>query len=241
MQFIMCKKLKGKWGNLSTASKALVIVIALVVVGLLIFSFLPIMRVAYAVEETYQARETYYVQESYVVEEAYTVLEPYTTIEAFCDREPCERNIPIDYTVLSGRGYNYIESDGSPACTLELVIGNRDVIGGTFTVEFLITLSSNLTTTISGSKYIEAGMTQKVIAYYFDAALRDAYSFSYSVIAPEKPNPTYREEEVTRYREVVEYGEVTKYEYTPVEVMVLKTRMVTDYKRVSLLNYLLNY
>ena len=168
-------------------------------------------------------------------------MEPYTDIEVFCDEEPCTGYVPIDYLVISGQGYNYFEHDGSPACRVELVIENTDAIGGTFTVEFLITLRGDLTTTISGSKYIEAGGTKGILAYYFGEPLKTLYSFSYSVMAPEKPDPTYREEEVTKYREVIEYGEVTKYRYVPEEVTVLKTRTVTNYKRVSLLSYLINY
>jgi len=234
------KQKKNIWQRLSRRGQTLTIGIAVVVVLLLIFLFVPMMQVAYAEEESYQAVESYYVKESYTVEEEYIVMEPYTAIEAFCDEEPCEEYIPIDYLVVSGQGYNYFESDGSPACSVELNIKNTDVIDGTFTVEFLITVRGDETTTISGSKYIPAGATQKVIAYY-DEPLKTLYSFSYSVIAPEKPNPSYREEEVTKYREVVEYGEVTKYEYVPVEVLVLKTRTVTSYKRVSFLSYLINY
>lgn len=237
----MWQKLTEKWQKLTKKGKTLAIVLASVVFLLVVFSFVPIMRVSYLAEETYQATETYYVRESYTVEEAYIVLEPYTDIEVYCDEEPCEKYIPIDYSVLSGQGFNYVESDGSYACSVELDIENTDVIGGTFTVEFLITLRGDLTTTISGSKYIEAGMTQKVIAYYHYAPLKTLYSFSYSVIAPQKPDPTYREEEVIKYREVTEYGEVTKYEYVPEEVTVLKTRTVTSCKRVSLLKYLISY
>jgi len=236
----MEKKLTGRWGKLSAEGKALVIVVVVVVVALLVFSFVPIMRVPYEIEESYQTTETYYVQDSYVVEEAYVVLEPYTEIEIYCDFEPCAEYIPIDYEIVSGRGVNYFEFDGSPVCLVELTIVNMDNIGGEFTVEFLITLHNNLTTTISASKYIEAGSTRTVTAYYGEP-LKTLYSFSYSVSAPQKPDPSYREEEVTRYREVIEYGEVTKYEYTPVEVTVLKTRTATDYKRVSVLSYLLDY
>jgi len=237
----MWKKLTEKWQKLTKKGKTLAIVLASVVFLLLVFSFVPIMRVSYLAEETYQATETYYVRESYTVEGPYTVMEPYTDIEIYCDEEPCEKYIPIDYSVISGKGFNYVESDGSYACSVELDIQNTDVIGGTFTVEFLITLRGDLTTTISGSKYIEAGMTQKVIAYYFYAPLKTLYSFSYSVIAPQKPNPTYREEEVIKYREVTVYGEVTDYRYVPEEVTVLKTRTVTGCKRVSLLKYLISY
>ncbi|OGO06106.1 MAG: hypothetical protein A2Z76_00540 [Chloroflexi bacterium RBG_13_56_8b] len=229
------------WKKLTGSGKALVIVIAVVVVAILVFSFLPIMRVSYEAEESYLTTETYYALEIYTVDEPHTVLEPYTAIEAYCDQEPCEKYIPIEYSVVSGRGSNYIESDGSPACSVELDIENTDVIGGTFTVEFLVTLSGDLTTTISGSKTIAAGATGKVIAYYLYAPLKTLYSFSYSVFPPEKPNPSYREEEVIRYREVVEYGEVTKSEYVPKELTVLKTRTVTAYKRVSLLDHLMNY
>ena len=237
----MWQKCTEKWLNLSTEGKALAIVIASLVVASLVFSFVPIMRVSYEVEETYQATETYYVQDSYTVEESYIVTEYYTDIEIYCDQEPpCQENIPIDYTVISGRGVNYFEFDGSPVCLVELTIENTDEIDGEFTVEFLITLHNNLSTTISASKYIEAGSTRTVTAFYGEP-LKTLYSFSHSVSAPQKPDLSYREEEVTRYREVIEYGEVTKDEYTPVEVTVLKTRTVTDYKRVSLLDYLISY
>ena len=236
----MWQKCTEKWRKLSTEGKALTIVVALVVVASLVFSFVPIMRVSYEVEETYQTTETYYELEIYTVEEEYTVMEPYTDIEIQCDAEPCAEYVPIDYIIISGRGVNYFEFDGSPVCLVELTIENTDEIGGEFTVEFLITLHNNLSTTISASKYIEAGSTRTVIAFYGEA-LKTLSSFTYSITAPTKDNPSYREEEVAKEREVIEYGEVTKYEYTPVEVTVLKTRTVTDYKRVSLLDYLISY
>lgn len=236
----MWKKLTQKWQKLTSKWRALVIGLASLVLLLLVFSFVPIMRVSYAVEESYQATETYYVRESYTVEEPYTVMEPYMAIEVYCDQEPCQPYIPIDYLVVGGQGYNYIEYDGTPSCSVELDIKNTDVIDGIFTVEFRLTLQGDLTTTVSKSKYIEAGRTQKVIAYY-GSPLETSYSFTYSVIAPQKPDPTYREEEVTKYREVIEYEEVTKYEYIPQEVDVLKTRTVINYKRVSLFDYLINY
>ncbi len=236
----MWQKLVKKWGNLSAEGKALVIVIAVVVVALLVFSFVPIMRVPYEVEESYLTTETYYDQEIYTVEEEYTVMEPYTDIEIYCDLEPCSEYIPIDYEVVSGQGVNYFEFDGSPVCLVELTIENTDTIGGDFTVEFLITLHNNLNATISASKYIEAGSTRTITAYYGEP-LKTLYSFSYSVSAPQKPDLSYREVEVTKYREVTEFGEVTKERYVPVELTVVKTRTATDYKRVSLLNHLLNY
>jgi hypothetical protein len=168
-------------------------------------------------------------------------MEPYTVIEAHCDAEPCEKYVPIEYAVVGGRGYNYIESDGSLACSVELDIKNMDIVDGTFTVEFLVTLNGDVTATISGSKTIAAGTTGKVIAYYLSSSMKTLYSFSYSVFPPEKLNPTYWEEEVTRYLEVTEYGEVTKNEYSPIELTVLKTRTVIEYKRVSVLDYLRNY
>ncbi len=237
----MWQRLIGRWRKLSKEGKALVIVVAVVVVAILVFCFVPIMQVPYQVEESYLTTETYYELQSYTVEGPHTVLEPYTAIDVYCEEEPCERYMAIDYSVIGGQGYNYIESDGSPACSVELDIQNTDVVGGTFNVEFLITLRGDLTTTIFGSKDIEAGMTGKVIAYYFEESLETLYSFSYSVVAPQKLNPTYVEEEVTRYREVIEYGEVTEFEYIPVELTVLKTEMVTHYKRVSVLSYLKDY
>jgi hypothetical protein len=236
----MAPKKQNIWQRLSKEGKALAIVIAAVVVFLLVFSFVPVMRVAYDVEESYLATDTYYTLESYTVEEPYIVMEPYTDIEIICDVEPCTEYVPIDYTIIGGQGYNYFEFDGTPSCWVELTIKNNDDIGGEFEVEFLITLNTNLSTTISAAKYIDAGTTRTVTAYYGEP-LKTLYSFSYSVTAPQKLDLSYREEEVTKYREVTKYGEVTKEEYAPVELTVLKTRTVTAYKRVSLLSYLVNY
>jgi hypothetical protein len=236
----MAHKRQNIWQRLSKEGKALTIVIAAVIVFVLIFAFVPVMRVAYPAEESYLDTDTYYTLESYTVEEPYIVMEPYTDIEIVCDLEPCTEYVPLDYTIIGGQGYNYFTFDGSPACWVELTIRNDDDIGGEFSAEFLITLSTNLSTTISAAKYIDAGTTRTITAYY-DEPLKTLYSFSYSVTAPEKPDPTYREEEVTKYREVTKYGEVTKEEYVPVELTVLKTRTVTAYKRVSLLSYLVNY
>ena len=236
----MWQRLIGKWRDLSKEGKALVIVVAAVVVAVLVFCFVPIMRVSYQVEESYPTTETYYELEIYTVEEEYTEEEPYTVIEIYCAEEPCLQYIPIDYTVIRGEGYNYFQSDGSPACGIDLYIQNDDVIGGVFTADFVITLQGDLTTTISGSKYIEAGDTQKVKAYY-DAPLKTLHSFTYSITAPTKLNPTYTEVEVTKYQPVIEYGEVTKERYIPQEVEVLKRRNVIHDKRVSLLDYWINY
>jgi uncharacterized protein YxeA len=236
----MWQKLAEMWRKLSTGGKALTVLVAALVVIILLFCFLPVMKVPYDVEESYVATETYYKLETYTTEEEYTELEPYTDIEIRCDLEPCSANVSIDYVVVSGQGINYFRYDGTPACLVELTITNTDVISGQFTVEFLITLHNNLNTTITGANYIEAGATRTITAY-FDEPLKTLYSFTYSVMAPQKPDPSYEEVEVTKYREVTKFGEVTKEEYVPVEVTVLKTRTVTDYKRVSLLDYLLHY
>ncbi len=228
----------NKLKNLTRLWKPLAIGLGPVVVILLVFSFVPIKQVSYPVEETYQAVETYYVREVYTVEEPYTVQEPYTDIEIYCEEEPCQKYIPIDYLVISAQGYNYY---GGTSCGVELYIENTDVISGTFTAEFLLTLRDDITAKVYASKYIAAGSTQRVIASYERSPLKTLDSFTYTVFAPTKPNPTYIEVEVTKYREVTEYGEVTKERYIPQELTVLKTRTVISYKRVSLLDYLKNY
>ena len=237
----MWQRLVGKWRKLSREGKALVIVVAVVVVAILVFCLVPIMRVPYQVEESYLATETYYEMEKYTVEEEYPVTESYTAIEVFCDEEPCTEYIPIDFVVISGEGYNYIEFDGSPSSYVALTIRNTDIIDGEFTVDFLVTLHDNSIHLVSASNYITAGGTETVIAYNYGTVLQTLTSFSYSVSAPQKPDPSYREEEVTKEREVMVYGEVTKERYIPVELTVLKTEMVTHYKRVSVLSYLINY
>jgi hypothetical protein len=240
----MVRKIKEKpkpwWVRLSREGKALIIVLGLLVVAMLVFSFIPMIKVGYEVEEEYLAQETYYSRESYTAEEAYIVLEPYTDTEVYCDQEPCTGYIPISYSVIETEGYNF-ESSGAGACAVSVTIMNTDTVDGLFNVDFLLTLQGDLTATVSKSKPIAAGSTQRVITYYYGQFLDTPDSFSYTVYPPQKPDPSYREEEVTKYQEVIEHGEVTKYEYTPQELTVLKTRTVTEYKRVSPLDYLLNY
>ncbi len=227
----LAKKLAQKW-------KLLAIVLGSVVFLLLVFSFAPIMRVSYVTQEMYSVTETYYVKEIYTELEPYTVMEPYTEIEISCAEEPCQQYIPIDYSVVSEVGYNY---PGGTGCIVELYIKNTDVIGGTFTVEFLLTLLWEAPATVTKSKYIAAGSTERIIISYEGAPLETPHTYTYSITAPTKPNPTYTEVEVTKYRSVIEYGEVTKERYVPQEVEVLKTRTVINYKRVALLDYLINY
>jgi len=230
----MWKKLK----KLTKNWKPVAIGLGSAVLFLLICSLVPIIRVSYVVEEMYPATETYYVRETYTVQEPYTVMEPYTGIEIYCEEEPCQKYVPIDYSVTSEEGYNY---PGGSGCSVELYIKNTDVIGGTFTVEFHLTLLWEPPTTIAKSRYIAAGSTERIVASYESAPLETPHSFTYSISAPTKANPTYREVEVTKYRPVIEYGEVTKERYVPQEVSVLKTRTVINYKRVSLLEYLISY
>lgn len=218
--------------------KALAIGLGSVVLFLLVFSFVPIMRVSYLVEEMYSVTETYYVVESYTELEPYTAMEPYTAIEISCEEEPCQQYIPIDYSVTGEVAYNY---PGGTGCLVEMYIQNTDVIGGTFTVDFHLTLLWEAPTTVTKSKYIAAGSTERIVASYEGAPLETPHSFTYSISAPTKLNPTYTEVEVIKYRPVIEYGEVTKERYVPQEVAVLKTRTVINYKRVSLLEYLISY
>jgi hypothetical protein len=227
----LAQKLAQKW-------KLLAIVLGSLVFLLLIFSLVPIKRVSYAVEEMYSVTETYYVQETYTVEEPYTVLEPYTDIEISCAEEPCQQYIPIDYLIISEEGWNH---PGGKGCNVEVYIQNNDVIGGTFTVEFQLTLLWEAPATVTKSKYIEAGDTERIVISYEGAPLETPHSYTYSITSPTKLNPTYTEVEVTKYRSIIEYGEVTKEIYVPQEVEVLKTRTVIDYKRVSLFDYLINY
>ena len=88
---------------------------------------------------------------------------------------------------------------------------------------------------------IEAGSTERIVASYEGAPLETPHTYSNYVTAPTKLNPTYTEVEVIKYQEVIEYRDVTKERYVPQEVEVLKTRTVINYKRVSLLDYLISY
>jgi hypothetical protein len=229
------KKLVKK---LAPRGKLLAIVLGSLALLLLIFSFVPIKRVSYVTQEMYSVTETYYVKEIYTEQEPITILEPYTEIEIYCAEEPCKKYIPINFLVVSEVGYNY---PGGTGCSVEIYIQNIDAIDGTFTVEFYLTLLWEAPATVVKSKYIKAGSTERIVASYVGAPLKTPHTYSYSITAPTKPNPTYTEVEVTKYRSVIEYGVVTKERYVPKEVEVPKTRTVINYKRVSLLDYLINY
>jgi hypothetical protein len=233
---------KDTWKKLAKKivprGKLLAIVLGSLAFLLLIFSFVPIKRVSYVTQEMYSVTETYYVQEIYTEQEPFTVLEPYTEIEIYCAEEPCKKYIPINYRVVSEVGFNY---PGGTGCIVEIYIQNIDAIGGTFTVEFYLTLLWEAPATVIKSKYIAAGSTERIVASYEGAPLETPHTYTYYVTAPTKLNPTYTEVEVTKYRSVIEYREVTKERYVPQEVEVPKTRTVTNYKRVSFLDYLINY
>lgn len=234
-------KLNEKWKKLSKAGKALIIGSASLVVLLLLFAFLPVMKVSYLVEESYTEVETYHTQETEIVLEPYTYMETYTEVEAHCDQPPCEEYIPLDYRVVSAEGYNYYEFDGSPACTVEIYIENLDEEGGTFRADLVLSIQHDLTTEVDGSKFVGAGNTDRIVITFYDGALESPTSFTYSITPPTKPDPSYWEEVATKEREVTDYQEVTQYVYIPEEVTVAKTRTVTVSEWVSLLTYLIDY
>jgi len=206
---------------------------------LLVFCLAPVKWVSYAADETYQATETYYVSEPYTWEEPFVDTEPYTEIETYYEMEPREEAVPIDYVVTGDEGYNYF---GGGGFYVRVYIKNTDVIGGDFTVLFDLTLHGGSKTTESKTKYIAAGREEKLTLSYRGAAMS---SFTYSITPPTKTATVYREVEKTRevvkYRPVVKYREVTEYRCVPEERTVWKTRPVTGWKRVPMLEYLRSY
>jgi len=219
--------------------KPLVIGLGSALAFTLVFCLAPVKWVSYTADETYQATETYYVSEPYIWEEPFVDTEPYTEIETYYEMERCEEAVPIDYLVTGDEGYNYF---GGGGFYVRVYIKNTDVIGGDFTVLFDLTLHGGSKTTKSKSKYIEAGREEKLTLSYHGATLS---SFTYSVTPPTKTATVYREvgktREVVKYRPVVKYREVTEYRYVPEERTVWKTRPVTGWKRVPMLEYLRSY
>lgn len=206
---------------------------------LLVFCLAPVKWVSYTVDERYQTTETYYVSEPYTTGEPYIDMEPYTEIETYYEKEPYEEAVPIDYLVTGEEGYNYF---GGGGFYVRIDIKNTDVIGGTFTVLFDFTLKGGPTTTESRSKYIEAGKTEKLTVSYHGATLD---FFTYLVTPPTETVTAYRNVEktgeVVNYRPVVKYREITEYRCVPKEGVVWKTRPLTGWKRVSMLEYLRSY
>ncbi|UCC90881.1 MAG: hypothetical protein JSW24_01600 [Dehalococcoidia bacterium] len=206
---------------------------------LLVFCLAPVKAVSYTVDEKYQTTETYYVSELYTREEPYVETEPYTDIETYYEKEPYEEAVPIDYVVTGEEGYNYF---GGGGFYVRVYIKNTDVIGGDFTVLFDLTLHGGAKTTESKTKYIAAGKEEKLTISYHGAALS---FFTYSVTPPVKTVTAYRTVEKTRevinYRPVIKYREITEYRCVPQEMTVCKTRPVTRWKRVSMLEYLRSY
>ena len=205
----------------------------------LVFCLAPVKAVSYTTDESYQTTETYYVTEPYIWDEPYADTEPYTEIETYYEKELYEEAVPIDYLVTGEEGYNYFGGEGF---YVRVYIKNTDVISGDFTVLFDLTLHGGSKTTESKTKYIAAGKEEKLTVSYHGAALS---SFTYTVTPPTRTINTYRyvekTGEVTKYRPVIKYRQTTAYRCVPEERTVWKTRPVTGWKRVSMLEYLRSY
>ena len=206
---------------------------------MLVFCLAPVKAVSYTADERYQTTETYYVSEPYTWEEPYVATEPYTDIETYYEKEPYEEAVPIDYLVTGEEGYNYF---GGGGFYVRVYIKNTDAIGGDFTVLFELTLHGGSKDTESKTKYIAAGKEEKLTISYHGAALS---SFTYSVTPPTRTVTVYgyveKTREVTKYRPVIKYRQTTAYRCVPEERTVWKTRPVTVWKRVSMLEYLRSY
>lgn len=215
---------------------------AVVLIAVLVLCLVPIKQVSYTVTESYQTTETYYTSEPYTGIETYYEKEPFLTYETYTEKEPYEDSVPIDYVVIKQEGYNYF---GGVGCDVAVYIQNADVVSGTFTVLFTLSLLGSTGTTVSESKYIAAGYTERVITSYKSASLKTPSSFTYSITAPTKTVTAYRDvekiREVTDYRDVEKTREVTKYRDVAEQRTVWKERPVTRYKNVSMLEYLISY
>lgn len=213
--------------------------IAIIVIAVIVICAVPLVTVPYVVAVSYEDTETYYVSEAYQVKEPYTVQEHYTRTETYYDEEPYQKSVPIDYRVTYWQFYNWI---WSPGCDVWVRIKNTDLKSGTFTVTFYITLKGGATITKRTSKYIAIGDYEDVMVKYDGARCS---SFTYSVTPPKKTITDYRTvqktREITGYTEVVKYRDVTKYRDVPKQRTVTKTQQETRYKKVTVLEYLINY
>ncbi len=209
-----------------------------IAVAAIVVYAVPLIAVHYAVDVSYEDTETYYIKEQYTVQEPYTVQELYTGTENYTEREPYNKSVPIDYVVTDEGIYE-------PPCGggyyTWVSIRNTDVKNGSFRVTFHILIHEVGTSTKKASTYITAGDTQKVEVY----SSGDVRSFTYSITAPTKTVVDYRDvvktRQVTEYRDITKYRDVIEYRDVPKQRTVTKTRQETRSKKVTLLDYLLNY
>ena len=204
--------------------KVIAIGLAVALAAAVVICAVPLKTVSYVVSVPYQDTETVYVREEY------TVSEPYTKTETYTEKEPYYKSVPIDYVVTGEQSYDpCLGGIGSNAW---IKIRNADCKSGYFYVDFYLTIAGGETETKTTSRYIAVGEERKVKVLY-----RHSYvsSFTYSITPPTKTVIDVRD--VQKTREVVDYRNVTRYRCVPEERPVIETR----YKKVPILEYLLNY
>jgi len=170
-------------------------------------SFL-VLNIPVNTNELVSSIETYSEKEPYTENEYYTVSEPYTTTETYYEKEPFTKSVPLSYTVLGTRYYNYFWSSGS---NVYVTVQNTDTVGGLFSVTIQAVTTAGTYSKTSGEIFIASGQSYEFANPYSG----DYRSSSYSVNPPNKDVVDFqnvaKQRDVTKYRDVQKSREVTKF------------------------------
>ena len=249
--------------------KKLIITLSVVLVAAIVVCFAPLKTVAYTVFVDKEETETYYESVPYEAIETYTEEEPYQEEETYYDYEPL--SFDVINTFIETDSYNewrrlvmggyviphWLVEVEYPVFHVKLA--NTDTRQGIFKVSFeiyavdeFIYKSLNLANDQQsfknlGDKYV--GFESLTI--YPDS--QETLTFSVSeidmcyeeILWEYEISPGTRRitntREVTKYKEVEKQGTVTNYKPVKKERTVTVQRPETHYKKITFLDYWLNY
>ena len=154
---------------------------------------------------------------------AYTVSVPYQDVETYYENEPYQVQVeaPLSYSVTYSSASN--DWNLSQGCHVDASVSvkNVDTSPGTFKVNFTFTTLSNTYSDIDTAYVFPAEV--KTLTGLADTSCGEDYIWNYSV------TPGTKMVTDTQYKQVEHQRIVTK------------ERLETRYKKVSVLDYLLNY
>jgi hypothetical protein len=195
----------------------------LLIIAFLIIWLAPVMTAAYTISVPYQDTETYYENEPYQDTETYNVDEPYQV--------QVEKNLTYSVTNSSASA-SWDLSRGCYAYA-SVTLLNTDTSPGTFTVSFTFP-TLNRTYTDSDTGYIFPSES-KTLTGIADTDCGEDWNWRYNV------TPGTKMVTETQYKPVEHQRLVTKYRQVEHQRLVTKERLETRYKKVAVLDYLVNY
>jgi hypothetical protein len=194
-----------------------IIVVIVVTILALVVCLVPLKEVAYAITVDYEDTETYYENE------------PYEDVETYTE------TVPLDYEVVESE----VDVEGVTAVA-SIVVRNKDNIAGTFTVDLSV---------IYGCTFIAPGSIEitSLLASDEEELHLEPNDTGTATCSVDNPYPSNCAFDSWSYdvtpdtKEMEEERTVTKYRQVEKQRTVTRQRQETRYKKVTLLDYLLNY